>query len=68
MVDKDASHNGPPFHFRILSGNKGAWFKLDREGLLTSNQVFRRSEGTEYVIQVQVKILYLNAILIKIFN
>ncbi|XP_057206378.1 protocadherin Fat 3a isoform X2 [Triplophysa rosa] len=53
VVDKDASHNGPPFHFRILSGNKGAWFKLDREGLLTSNQVFRRSEGTEYIIQVQ---------------
>ncbi|XP_055053281.2 protocadherin Fat 3a isoform X6 [Misgurnus anguillicaudatus] len=53
VMDKDASHNGPPFHFRILSGNEGAWFKLDREGLLTSNQVFRRSEGTEYVIQVQ---------------
>nr|XP_055053281.1 protocadherin Fat 3a isoform X6 [Misgurnus anguillicaudatus] len=53
VMDKDASHNGPPFHFRILSGNEGAWFNLDREGLLTSNQVFRRSEGTEYVIQVQ---------------
>lgn len=54
VIDKDASHNGPPFNFRILSGNEGAWFKLDREGLLTSNQVFRRSEGTEYVIHVQV--------------
>uniref|UniRef100_A0A8C2DIR3 FAT atypical cadherin 3a n=1 Tax=Cyprinus carpio TaxID=7962 RepID=A0A8C2DIR3_CYPCA len=53
VIDNDASHNGPPFHFRILSGNEGAWFKLDREGLLTSNQVFRRSEGTEYVIHVQ---------------
>ncbi|XP_067306295.1 protocadherin Fat 3a isoform X1 [Pseudorasbora parva] len=53
VVDKDASHNGPPFYFHILSGNEGAWFKLDREGLLTSNQVFRRSEGTEYVIHVQ---------------
>uniref|UniRef100_A0A672QV40 Protocadherin Fat 3-like n=1 Tax=Sinocyclocheilus grahami TaxID=75366 RepID=A0A672QV40_SINGR len=53
VIDKDASHNGLPFHFRILSGNEGAWFKLDREGLLTSNQVFRRSEGTEYVIHVQ---------------
>lgn len=54
VIDKDASHNGPPFNFRILSGNEGAWFKLDREGLLTSNQVFRRSEGTEYIIHVQV--------------
>uniref|UniRef100_A0A8C1N6L0 FAT atypical cadherin 3a n=1 Tax=Cyprinus carpio TaxID=7962 RepID=A0A8C1N6L0_CYPCA len=53
VIDNDASHNGPPFHFHILSGNEGAWFKLDREGLLTSNQVFRRSEGTEYVIHVQ---------------
>lgn len=67
MLDKDASHNGPPFHFRILSGNGGAWFKLDREGLLTSNQVFRRSEGTEYVIQVQVKMLHFKMISIKIF-
>uniref|UniRef100_A0A8C1WP23 FAT atypical cadherin 3a n=1 Tax=Cyprinus carpio TaxID=7962 RepID=A0A8C1WP23_CYPCA len=53
VIDKDASHNGPPFHFHILSGNEGAWFKLDREGLLTSNKVFRRSEGTDYVIHVQ---------------
>uniref|UniRef100_A0A8C2GUR9 FAT atypical cadherin 3a n=1 Tax=Cyprinus carpio TaxID=7962 RepID=A0A8C2GUR9_CYPCA len=53
VIDNDASHNGPPFHFHILSGNEGAWFKLDREGLLTSNQVFRRSEGTEYVIHLQ---------------
>ncbi|TRY60847.1 hypothetical protein DNTS_021639 [Danionella cerebrum] len=53
VIDEDANHNGPPFYFHILSGNEGAWFKLDRDGLLTSNQVFRRSEGTEYIIQVQ---------------
>uniref|UniRef100_A0A672KD99 Protocadherin Fat 3-like n=1 Tax=Sinocyclocheilus grahami TaxID=75366 RepID=A0A672KD99_SINGR len=53
VIDKDASHNGPPFHFHILSGNEGAWFKLDREGLLTSNKVFRRSEGTDYAIHIQ---------------
>ncbi|XP_053502499.1 protocadherin Fat 3a [Ictalurus furcatus] len=53
VTDKDAAHNGPPFHFRILTGNDGVWFALDREGLLTSNQMFRRSERTEYVIQVE---------------
>lgn len=55
VTDKDAAHNGPPFHFRILTGNDGVWFALDREGLLTSNQMFRRSERTEYVIQVEVR-------------
>ncbi|XP_037402670.1 protocadherin Fat 3a isoform X1 [Pygocentrus nattereri] len=55
VIDKDASHNGPPFHFRILSGNEGGWFKMDREGLLMSNQMFRRSEGTEYTIQVEAR-------------
>ncbi|XP_035389998.1 protocadherin Fat 3a isoform X2 [Electrophorus electricus] len=55
VIDKDAAHNGPPFLFRILSGNEGVWFKLDKEGLLTSNQMFRRSEGTEYTIQVEAR-------------
>ncbi|XP_066522855.1 protocadherin Fat 3a isoform X2 [Hoplias malabaricus] len=55
VIDKDSSHNGPPFHFRILSGNEGAWFKLDREGLLTSNQMFRRTEGTEYTLLVEAR-------------
>ncbi|XP_051521516.1 protocadherin Fat 3-like isoform X2 [Myxocyprinus asiaticus] len=53
VIDQDASHNGPPFHFSILSGNEGALFKLNREGLLTANRMFRRSEGTEYIIHVQ---------------
>ncbi|KAL6471958.1 hypothetical protein MHYP_G00206080 [Metynnis hypsauchen] len=55
VIDKDATHNGPPFNFRILSGNEGGWFKMDREGLLMSNQMFRRSEGTEYTIQVEAR-------------
>ncbi|KAB5550105.1 hypothetical protein PHYPO_G00049870 [Pangasianodon hypophthalmus] len=55
VTDKDAAHNGPPFHFNILSGNEGMWFALDREGLITSNQMFRRSERMEYVIQVEAR-------------
>ncbi|KAG5269872.1 hypothetical protein AALO_G00207140 [Alosa alosa] len=53
VTDKDSAHNGPPFLFRILSGNEGAEFHLDKEGLLTSNQVFRREIATEYILQVQ---------------
>ncbi|XP_062873349.1 protocadherin Fat 3a isoform X1 [Trichomycterus rosablanca] len=55
VTDRDAAHNGPPFHYRILAGNEEAWFRLDREGLMTSNQMFRRSEGTEYIVQVEVR-------------
>ncbi|XP_053363533.1 protocadherin Fat 3a isoform X2 [Clarias gariepinus] len=53
VTDKDAAHNGPPFQFRILSGNEELWFTMDREGLITSNQMFSRSERTEYIIQVE---------------
>ncbi|TSK67188.1 Protocadherin Fat 1 [Bagarius yarrelli] len=55
VTDKDAAHNGPPFHYRILSGNEGMWFTLDQEGLITSNQMFRRADRKEYVIQVEAR-------------
>uniref|UniRef100_A0A8C9T5I0 FAT atypical cadherin 3 n=1 Tax=Scleropages formosus TaxID=113540 RepID=A0A8C9T5I0_SCLFO len=49
VTDKDASHNGAPFEFSIVSGNEGSEFALDQTGLLTSNQVFRKDLVTEYV-------------------
>ncbi|KAL0973402.1 hypothetical protein UPYG_G00203040 [Umbra pygmaea] len=55
VIDQDSSHNGPPFEFRILSGNEGGEFALERDGTLLANQVFRRDLATEYVIQVQVR-------------
>ncbi|KAJ8410896.1 hypothetical protein AAFF_G00188530 [Aldrovandia affinis] len=55
VTDKDSSHNGPPFEFRILSGNEGNEFILDQSGVLASNQVFRRDTATEYVVQIQAK-------------
>ncbi|KAM9852765.1 protocadherin Fat 3a isoform 2-T2 [Aulostomus maculatus] len=54
VIDQDSSHNGPPFDFRILSGNEGGEFILERDGTLVANQVFRRDLATEYVIQIQV--------------
>ncbi|XP_028818497.1 protocadherin Fat 3a isoform X3 [Denticeps clupeoides] len=55
VIDNDAEHNGPPFLFHIVSGNEGGLFSLDKEGLLTSNQVFYREQAKKYVLQVQVQ-------------
>ncbi|XP_029629523.1 protocadherin Fat 3a isoform X1 [Salmo trutta] len=55
VIDQDSSHNGPPFEFRILSGNEGGEFTLEWDGTLLANQVFRRDLAMEYVIQVQVR-------------
>ncbi|XP_028275191.1 protocadherin Fat 3 [Parambassis ranga] len=52
--DQDSSHNGPPFEFRVLSGNEGGEFVLEKDGTLVANQVFRRDLTTEYNIQIQV--------------
>uniref|UniRef100_A0A668AXH2 FAT atypical cadherin 3a n=1 Tax=Myripristis murdjan TaxID=586833 RepID=A0A668AXH2_9TELE len=55
VIDQDSSHNGPPFDFRIMSGNEGGEFVLERDGTLVANQVFRRDLATEYIIQIQVR-------------
>ncbi|XP_055370186.1 protocadherin Fat 3a isoform X5 [Betta splendens] len=54
VVDQDSSHNGPPFDFRILSGNEGGEFVLEKDGTLVANHVFKRDLATEYVVQIQV--------------
>ncbi|XP_033953237.1 protocadherin Fat 3a isoform X3 [Pseudochaenichthys georgianus] len=54
VIDQDSSHNGPPFDFRILSGNDGGEFVLEKDGTLLANQVFRRDLATEYAILIQV--------------
>ncbi|XP_059932324.1 protocadherin Fat 3a isoform X3 [Gadus macrocephalus] len=55
VVDQDSSHNGPPFDFRILTGNEGGEFVLEKDGTLVANQVFRRDLAPQYVIQIQVR-------------
>lgn len=55
VIDQDSSHNGQPFDFRILSGNEGGEFVLEKDGTLVANQVFRRDLATEYVILIQVE-------------
>ncbi|XP_062417297.1 protocadherin Fat 3a [Pungitius pungitius] len=51
--DQDSSCNGEPFDFRILSGNEGGEFVLEKDGTLVANQVFRRDLATEYAIIIQ---------------
>ncbi|XP_058490764.1 protocadherin Fat 3a isoform X2 [Solea solea] len=55
VIDQDSSHNGPPFDFRILSGNDGGEFVLESDGTLVANHVFRRDLATKYVLHIQVK-------------
>ncbi|KAM8902412.1 protocadherin Fat 3-like isoform 8-T10 [Spinachia spinachia] len=52
--DEDSSCNGEPFDFRILSGNEGGQFVLEKDGTLVANQVFRRDLATEHAITIQV--------------
>ncbi|XP_034721891.1 protocadherin Fat 3a isoform X3 [Etheostoma cragini] len=54
VIDLDSSHNGQPFDFRILTGNEGGEFVLEKDGTLVANQVFRRDLATQYVIVIQV--------------
>ncbi|XP_038141914.1 protocadherin Fat 3a isoform X2 [Cyprinodon tularosa] len=54
VIDQDSTHNGPPFSFSILSGNDGREFRLDSDGTLVANQVFRRDIAMDYVLQIQV--------------
>ncbi|XP_061774733.1 protocadherin Fat 3a isoform X3 [Nerophis ophidion] len=54
VIDLDSSRNGPPFDFRILSGNEGGEFVLEQDGTLVASQVFRRDLENKYVIHIQV--------------
>uniref|UniRef100_A0AAQ5XSP9 FAT atypical cadherin 3b n=1 Tax=Amphiprion ocellaris TaxID=80972 RepID=A0AAQ5XSP9_AMPOC len=40
VSDKDSPKNGPPFEFRIVSGNEGSFFALDQTGTLRTSRVF----------------------------
>uniref|UniRef100_A0A670YAU8 Protocadherin Fat 3 n=1 Tax=Pseudonaja textilis TaxID=8673 RepID=A0A670YAU8_PSETE len=55
VTDKDSLHNGPPFTFAILAGNKEKEFMLDQQGILRSAVIFKRMVATEYVLCIQAK-------------
>ncbi|XP_075996428.1 protocadherin Fat 3-like, partial [Genypterus blacodes] len=51
--DKDSTRNGPPFQFRIVSGNEGNFFSLEQTGTLRSNREFGPEAPREFTLQVQ---------------
>ncbi|KAF7206514.1 protocadherin Fat 3-like [Nothobranchius furzeri] len=51
--DLDSPRNGPPFVFRIVSGNEGSFFSLDQTGTLRSNRVFGPDAPREFVVEIQ---------------
>ncbi|XP_029303837.1 protocadherin Fat 3 [Cottoperca gobio] len=53
MSDKDSSRNGPPFEFRVVSGNEGNFFSLDQTGTLRSNRVFGPEAPREFTLEIQ---------------
>uniref|UniRef100_A0A3Q1H4V1 Uncharacterized protein n=1 Tax=Anabas testudineus TaxID=64144 RepID=A0A3Q1H4V1_ANATE len=53
VSDKDSPRNGPPFEFRIVSGNEGNFFSLDQTGTLCSNRVLGPEAPREFTLEIQ---------------
>ncbi|XP_034745756.1 protocadherin Fat 3 isoform X2 [Etheostoma cragini] len=51
--DKDSARNGPPFKFRMVSGNERNFFSLDQTGTLRSNRVFGPEAPREFTLEIQ---------------
>ena len=43
VSDRDATHNGPPFHFAIVDGNEGDAFEISQQGALVAAAEEERS-------------------------
>ncbi|TSN95695.1 Protocadherin Fat 1 [Bagarius yarrelli] len=54
VSDRDASHNGPPFSFSILSGNEDHTFDITSQGTLVSIGTLSRRSKDNYVLEIQV--------------
>ncbi|KAK5858538.1 hypothetical protein PBY51_002671 [Eleginops maclovinus] len=53
MSDKDSPRNGPPFEFRLVSGNERNFFSLDQTGTLRSKRVFGPEAPREFTLEIQ---------------
>ncbi|XP_071362567.1 protocadherin Fat 3 [Trachinotus anak] len=53
VSDKDSARNGPPFEFRIVSGNEGNFLSLDQTGTLRSNRVIGPEAPREFILEIQ---------------
>ncbi|CAG5873449.1 unnamed protein product [Menidia menidia] len=53
VSDKDSPRHGPPFVFRIKSGNEGNYFTLDQTGTLKSKRLFGPEDPREFSLEIQ---------------
>ncbi|XP_033996219.1 protocadherin Fat 3 [Trematomus bernacchii] len=53
MSDKDSTRNGPPFEFRLVSGNEGNFFSFDQTGTLRAKRVFGPEAPREFTLEIQ---------------
>ncbi|KAK7925919.1 hypothetical protein WMY93_008229 [Mugilogobius chulae] len=53
VSDKDSPRNGPPFEFRIVSGNEGDFFTLDQSGTLRSSRMLGPESPREFTLEIQ---------------
>ncbi|XP_030067038.1 protocadherin Fat 2 [Microcaecilia unicolor] len=54
LTDRDSPENGPPYLFRVTSGNDEKAFQVDQNGLLVTSSVLNRKTKDHYLLQVQV--------------
>ncbi|XP_047672539.1 protocadherin Fat 1a isoform X2 [Tachysurus fulvidraco] len=54
VSDRDASHNGPPFSFSIVSGNEDHTYDITSQGALVSIGTLSRQNKDNYVLEIQV--------------
>ncbi|MGH0159301.1 UNVERIFIED_CONTAM: hypothetical protein FKN15_036964 [Acipenser sinensis] len=54
VTDKDASHNGPPFSYTIISGNEENSFEINQQGALIASAPLNREIKDHHLLHVQV--------------
>ncbi|XP_034043514.1 LOW QUALITY PROTEIN: protocadherin Fat 1a [Thalassophryne amazonica] len=54
VTDKDATHNGPPFTFTIVDGNKDNVFQINQQGALVAVGALNKKSKEHYLLQAQV--------------
>ncbi|XP_051784464.1 protocadherin Fat 1a isoform X3 [Erpetoichthys calabaricus] len=54
VTDKDASHNGPPFSYTIISGNEENVFEINQLGVLAVSASLAHDKNDHYLLHVQV--------------
>ncbi|XP_049721123.1 protocadherin Fat 1 isoform X2 [Elephas maximus indicus] len=54
VTDRDASQNGPPFFFTVVSGNDHRAFEVNQQGVLLTAAAIKRKVKDHYLLHVKV--------------